>query len=101
MPVWACFDYPADMPPDTTNRNAMCSNYPDDVPLGNSNRDDAQATSPAPRSMPYTCFPVLSRRTFLEGGLYAEHMFQLPAGNRELGGGAAGTRQQDMFQLPG
>jgi hypothetical protein len=78
MPVWACFSYSADLPPNVTSRRAaqraprgsgrvpgypcfsyplMCFSYPADVVPGTMIRDDAQPASPAVRRMPYgTCF---------------------------------------------
>jgi hypothetical protein len=70
-----CFNYPADVPPGTSSRDAaqpaprgqsgmgypcfsyplICFSYPD-VPQGIRNREAGQRTLPGLRRMPFTCF---------------------------------------------
>jgi hypothetical protein len=53
-----CFSYPADVPPGPRRMHtgSTCFKDPADVPLGNRNRGGAQPTSPEVRSMPFPCF---------------------------------------------
>jgi hypothetical protein len=74
---WTCFDYPANVLPETRSTNAArgvppglrkmpagswfsypasCSSYPADMPSATKAPDAARGTLPAVRRMPFTCF---------------------------------------------